>query len=175
MTVGNQYPADITTTLPPNCKNWNVTYECSGNGRLCPHQSEFQLLSLTGPPSVVSSERDKFHKTKSLEELQPHRDYECIAEVTREEVKRTTDFRVWIDCSTCGSGWVRMRHMTQQTDGCVCVLTELQLKNIKITKTSTSMDLYWDLTSSVCGANLAKFYFTYDCECEKSHSGNTCL
>lgn len=110
------YPANLSTTLPPNCKNWNVTYYCLGNQRQ--RDSAFimersMVLSVIVLRSVVSSGKDSPHENKSLAELEPYTNYICTAQVTHENLTRTKNTDVWIDCCTCQLQMsVRICHMT---------------------------------------------------------------
>ncbi|TWW54926.1 hypothetical protein D4764_0279230, partial [Takifugu flavidus] len=84
------------------------------------------------------------HQYKSLTELEPYADYSCAANVTRGTVSmRTQDVDIRIDCNL--------------------IIYECSKSNVL---TNTSMNLHWNLTSSVCKDLFTRFNFSYDCYCD---------
>ncbi|XP_056894944.1 uncharacterized protein LOC130529068 [Takifugu flavidus] len=100
----------------------------------------------------VCSEKGSPHQNKSPKELEPYTDYSCAAVVTRGTVSmRTQDIDIRIDCNL--------------------TIYECSKSNVL---TNTSMNLHWNLTSSVCKDLFTRFNFSYDCYCHNPVKGNNC-
>lgn len=121
--------------------------------------------------SVVSSEKESPHGRLDLSQLEPYKNYNCTGTFTHDLLKTVTktDIDVRTDCSRCQWGASGCVTWPQQTDAFFCVLTELQLNNIGNSTTSSSVDLSWSLSSSVCEGPLT---FTYMCSCSPHRQGD---
>ncbi|XP_029683726.1 uncharacterized protein [Takifugu rubripes] len=99
---------------------------------------------------VVCSEKGSPHQNKSLTELEPYTDYSCAAVVTRGTVSMwTQDIDIRIDCKL--------------------TINECSKSNVL---TNTSMNLHWNLTSSVCKDLFTRFNFSYNCYCDNPVKGS---
>ncbi|TWW58153.1 Receptor-type tyrosine-protein phosphatase C [Takifugu flavidus] len=98
----------------------------------------------------INLEKGSPHQYKSLTELEPYTDYSCAAVVTRGTVSlRTQDVDIRIDCNL--------------------TIYECSKSNVL---TNTSMNLHWNLTSSVCKDLFTQFNFSYDCYCDNHVKGS---
>eukprot|EP00066_Takifugu_rubripes_P030420 XP_011619686.1 PREDICTED: uncharacterized protein LOC105419714 [Takifugu rubripes] len=120
-----------------------------------------EKIETTFPPNcknwtvehVVCSEKGSPHQNKSLKELEPYTDYSCAAVVTRGTVSMwTEDIDIRINCNL--------------------IIYECSKSNVL---TNTSMNLHWNLTSSVCKDLFTRFNFSYNCYCDNDVKGNNCL
>uniref|UniRef100_A0A674NX79 Receptor-type tyrosine-protein phosphatase C n=1 Tax=Takifugu rubripes TaxID=31033 RepID=A0A674NX79_TAKRU len=117
-----------------------------------------EKIETTFPPNcknwtvehVVCSEKGSPHQNKSLTELEPYTDYSCAAVVTRGTVSMwTQDIDIRINCNL--------------------TIYECSKSNVL---TNTSMNLHWNLTSSVCKDLFTRFNFSYNCYCDNPVKGS---
>ncbi|NP_001027788.1 receptor-type tyrosine-protein phosphatase C precursor [Takifugu rubripes] len=116
-----------------------------------------EKIETTFPPNCknwtvehVCSEKGSPHQNKSLTELEPYTDYSCAAVVTRGTVSMwTEDIDIRINCNL--------------------LIYECSKSNVL---TNTSMNLHWNLTSSVCKDLFTRFNFSYNCYCDNPVKGS---
>ncbi|TWW58152.1 hypothetical protein D4764_07G0008710 [Takifugu flavidus] len=150
---------NFTTNVPTSCGSFPFTKFINldpSHITLRPLDVYPAKIETTLPPNCknwtvehVCSEKGSPHQNKSPKELEPYTDYSCAAVVTRGTVSmRTQDIDIRIDCNL--------------------TIYECSKSNVL---TNTSMNLHWNLTSSVCKDLFTRFNFSYDCYCHNPVKG----